>query len=282
MTGLWTEHVFSLNPDTFDIRRRSKAGCIDCKSAKVRCDEARPSCGTCARRQRVCQGYFHYGAWGKVPGKKEQQQSANYTRSNLRINSYSDDAAHPNQRDSIFSTAVLNGNESDVPEYDIQPTIAGEARYLGSNKKIDLLMANIPHFLEGSLNMFPRSLPEIPPGVIPEADGPTINVFFDRHPAEMVISGEFINEMKAATLLVLQDNPAAIADALYSVGSIYLNEDGQHPLLSLALDRRAKTLARLRVKNPSCELEQILTMSLALAAMEVQNITWSDRPIIAY
>jgi hypothetical protein len=210
---------------------------------------------------------------------KEQQHSAIYAHPNLRTEPRSNDDAAVNPHDCIPPTVKSNepaSNETDMPEYHHQQPSKGEATNPPSNDKMDVLIANVPHLLEASLSLFPRSLPAIPLGAIPEADGPTINVFFNRHPAEMVISAEFINEMKAATLLVLQDNPAAIADALYSVGSIYLSEDGQNPLLPLALDRRAKTLARLKGKNPSCELEQILTMSLALAAMEVLKFSLSN------
>lgn len=40
------------------MNRRSREGCIDCKRAKVKCDEIQPSCGTCARRGHICQGYL--------------------------------------------------------------------------------------------------------------------------------------------------------------------------------------------------------------------------------
>ncbi|EPE09251.1 c6 zinc finger domain protein [Ophiostoma piceae UAMH 11346] len=36
---------------------RSRKGCIDCKQAKIKCDEVHPACGTCARRSRKCRGY---------------------------------------------------------------------------------------------------------------------------------------------------------------------------------------------------------------------------------
>lgn len=39
------------------MQRRSRNGCIDCRKSKVKCDEIRPFCGTCTRRQHICQGY---------------------------------------------------------------------------------------------------------------------------------------------------------------------------------------------------------------------------------
>ncbi|CAK7275174.1 hypothetical protein SEPCBS57363_006545 [Sporothrix epigloea] len=37
---------------------RSRKGCIDCKQAKIKCDEVHPFCGTCTRRSRKCRGYL--------------------------------------------------------------------------------------------------------------------------------------------------------------------------------------------------------------------------------
>jgi hypothetical protein len=123
-----------------------------------------------------------------------------------------------------------------------------------------------------SLPLVPRSLPAIPPGTISEEDATTINVYFNRHPFELVISLEFVDEMNASVLMILQDNPTAVGDALYSIGRVYLDEEGQRSsLLPLALDRRARTLARLKVKDPSRELEQMLLMTLALGAMEASR-----------
>lgn len=33
---------------------RSRSGCGQCKSAKVKCDELKPSCGRCAKRGTMC------------------------------------------------------------------------------------------------------------------------------------------------------------------------------------------------------------------------------------
>ncbi|KAK4938225.1 hypothetical protein LTR10_021298 [Elasticomyces elasticus] len=123
--------------------------------------------------------------------------------------------------------------------------------------------------LDSALRRIPKSLPSIPVGAIPEADCSTINVYFKRHPVELVISSEFVDEMNAVVLMVLQDSPSAIGDALYGIGRVYLDEDSSSTKLPLALDRRARTLARLRMKDPNCELEQMLVMMLALSGMEL-------------
>lgn len=115
----------------------------------------------------------------------------------------------------------------------------------------------------------PPLIPTIPPGTVREDDMETMNAYFTRHPFEQVISLEFVDEMNASVFMVFQDSPMAVGDALCSIGHVYLEEDGQGSLLPLALDRRARTLARLKAKDPSRELEQMLLMSLALGAMEV-------------
>ncbi|OKL63429.1 hypothetical protein UA08_01189 [Talaromyces atroroseus] len=272
----WTEHIFALNPDTFDIRRRSKYGCIDCKAAKVRCDEARPSCGTCARRHRVCRGYTHHHnqAQAEAPAKRKRQRSETCTddpksdRFTASISTHTQmlpTTSSPSKKaDRRQSLHVETNSEAKIG---LSPYWNTASEYRVSS---DPIVTHSPNGQNALINpIIPRTLPAIPPGAIPEADGPTINVYFNRHPFELVISAEFIYEMNAAILLVLQDSPAAIGDALYSIGRIYLDEDGQGSLLPLALDRRAKTLARLRFKDPSCELEQMLAMTLALGAMEL-------------
>jgi Fungal Zn(2)-Cys(6) binuclear cluster domain len=284
----WTEHIFALNPDTFDIRRRSKYGCIDCKAAKVRCDEVRPSCGTCARRHRVCRGYTHQpnnnnARAGAAPKRKRQRSETSITypksdQTTVSIDTHvcllpttSSPSRKSARRQSLQSLHVETSSEA---LSSLSPYYNAGSEY---QTPTDLVSAASPGGSSASIHpIIPRSLPAIPPGAIPEADGPTINVYFNRHPFELVISAEFIYEMNAAILLVLQDSPAAIGDALYSIGRIYLDEDApQGSLLPLALDRRAKTLARLRLKDPSCELEQMLAMTLALGAMEVRNSSLS-------
>ncbi|TDZ37654.1 Aspercryptin biosynthesis cluster-specific transcription regulator atnN [Colletotrichum trifolii] len=37
---------------------KSRSGCITCKKRRVRCDEAKPTCGNCAKSKRQCEGYL--------------------------------------------------------------------------------------------------------------------------------------------------------------------------------------------------------------------------------
>lgn len=124
----------------------------------------------------------------------------------------------------------------------------------------------------GSFPSIPQTLSIIPPGTIPPDDEEIIKLYFNRHPFEQVISLEFVDEMNASTWMVFLDSPEAVVDALCSIGSVYLEEDSQGALLPMTLARRARTLATLRAKDPSRELEQMLLMSLALGAMEVTDL----------
>jgi hypothetical protein len=142
-------------------------------------------------------------------------------------------------------------------------------------RQLTSLDLEISSRLTAHLSSIPRSIPVIPPGTIPDADAETINVYFNRHPFEQVISLEFVEEMNASVFMVLLDSPETVGDALYSIGHVYLEEESQSLLPPLALERRAKTLARLKVKDPSRELEQMLLMSLTLGAMEVWHSVFS-------
>lgn len=56
---------------SYSMNRRSRKGCLDCKRAKVKCDEVRPACGTCYRRGYVCQGYANINPQELIPGPIE-------------------------------------------------------------------------------------------------------------------------------------------------------------------------------------------------------------------
>lgn len=38
-------------------RKRTKTGCLTCRKRRIKCDEARPTCGSCVKSKRVCEGY---------------------------------------------------------------------------------------------------------------------------------------------------------------------------------------------------------------------------------
>ena len=264
------EHTFSLNPGVIDLRRRSKHGCIDCKAAKVRCDEARPSCATCTRRKRVCRGYAHHANAKSLP-RQEQHKSPSMSPAKVRIKTSSDPLT-PTSPISEFATEEDDTRQSPCSNISDKTNTSLrqiQEQLFDSSTSTDLTVRSSSRALDASLRAIPKSIPSIPAGTIPEADCSTINVYFKRHPVELVISSEFVDEMNAVVLMVLQDSPSAIGDALYGIGRVYLDQDSQSTKLPLALNRRARTLARLRVKDPNCELEQMLVMMLALSGMEV-------------
>ncbi|KAH7324801.1 fungal-specific transcription factor domain-containing protein [Stachybotrys elegans] len=43
--------------------RRSRTGCLTCKSARIKCNEEKPFCGNCAERGLKCQGYSKRLKW---------------------------------------------------------------------------------------------------------------------------------------------------------------------------------------------------------------------------
>lgn len=113
--------------------------------------------------------------------------------------------------------------------------------------------------------MTPRALGLIPPGVVNPSDQVTVEVYFNRHPWELSMGSEFVNEMNANVLTVLQRNPQAIVDSLSAIGHSYLADN------SLAvLNYRARILATLRTMNLSeYSLEEMVFMLLGLSAIEL-------------
>ncbi|KAK7733030.1 hypothetical protein SLS53_008359 [Cytospora paraplurivora] len=165
------------------MQRRSRNGCIDCRKSKVKCDEIRPFCGTCTRRQHICQGY----------------------------------ATPPPPIQKAPKTGKHDRRDSDVRGRD-------------------------------------------------EA---TIEVYFERHPCDIIIGPEFVNEMNANVLKVLQHNPHAIVDALSAIGHCYLNDSTLDSSL-VVLNYRARILATLRAMELSRHiLEEMILLLLGLCGMEL-------------
>ncbi|KAH6693411.1 hypothetical protein F5X68DRAFT_258375 [Plectosphaerella plurivora] len=93
-----------------------------------------------------------------------------------------------------------------------------------------------------------------------------------RHPFELLMGEEFVNEMNANVLLVLQHDPAKMADALSAIGYAYLAGDSPRTRM-MVLARRARILANLRTLQPSsCYFEQALFLLLVLCAMELVTL----------
>jgi Fungal Zn(2)-Cys(6) binuclear cluster domain len=268
-----------INQTPVDLRRRSKGGCIDCKAAKVRCDESRPSCGTCARRGRRCRGYNPLLSAGPHSSEKKPKFIFYHPANERRRRSIDILDAQLDAQTSELEAASIEAavEESADRSSSLSSTVSIQRDVEPTSNQVEILglpvsmAVDLTASYESMISFFPmpQSLRTIPPGAIPADDAETINLYFNRHPFEQVISLEFVDEMNASTWMVFEDNPKAVVEALCSIGSVYLEEDSRGALLPLTLARRARTLATLKVKDPSRELEQMLLMSLALGAMEV-------------
>jgi hypothetical protein len=121
------------------------------------------------------------------------------------------------------------------------------------------------------LNSFGSSLSLLPTGIVSPAEERNIALYFNRHPSELVMGDEFVTEMNANTLLLLQQDPAIVANVLAAIGYVYHVRDSQgsdQPVLA----RRSRILADLRLMKPSSSyFEMALHLLLALCAMEVSS-----------
>ncbi|GJC94419.1 C6 zinc finger domain protein [Colletotrichum higginsianum] len=218
--------------------RRSRNGCIDCRKAKVKCDEIRPSCGTCARRRLVCQGY-------KTP-------AAHHSRHSLV------DVAGGSDNPAAATTAVAATRSSGASPS--RPPVGLSASEITAGER------------RPRMTLDTRTLSLLPPGAIPAADQPHIELYFNRHPFELLIGPEFVSEMNAFVVMMMQQDPVVIADAISAIGYSYEVGSSSGALLPV-LDRRAKILANLRNMKPSSHyFEEALFLLLGLCAMELVTL----------
>ncbi|KAK2030016.1 hypothetical protein LX32DRAFT_717503 [Colletotrichum zoysiae] len=222
--------------------RRSRNGCIDCRKAKVKCDEIRPSCGTCARRKLVCRGY--------------KMQAAQHSRH------------------SPLSLADIGGaGKASVAEGPAPGTLS---KYLSIVPTTEAVKAGdasptTPSRDESwsTLSLHTRTFSLLPPGIIPVADQPRIELYFNRHPFELLIGPEFVGEMNANVVMMMHQDPLVAADTISAIGYSY-EVGNESSALLVVLNRRAKILANLRNMKPSSYyFEEALFMLLGLCAMEV-------------
>ncbi|KAH7412903.1 fungal-specific transcription factor domain-containing protein [Cadophora sp. MPI-SDFR-AT-0126] len=222
------------------MQRRSRKGCIDCKKAKVKCDEERPTCGTCKRRGYACQGYA-----APVPS----------TARDRRETSGEEDERLSTPQDEIVEANELTLEDSDVLPSDMDYT-EQQITIIARARADSMQLPSCPP-------IYP-TVPDIPPDAIGRTDKPGVEIYFNRHPSELVISKEFVNEMNANVLQVFNQDPAAVAETLSAIGHIYLGEGGQS--IVPVLDRKQRILARLRDRR---DLEQMMIMLLGLCALEL-------------
>lgn len=249
----------SLGTNEDHLRKRSRGGCIDCKKSKVKCDEARPTCGTCARRRHVCQGYADVKTkvrWHQSDDssmrRKRKKSTDNVTDSKTRLNGNSyhagtkTDGLRLVQDRSTEIVPISHATEA----VKVSSTLYGVAEQLPSVVPL-------------------RGLCLIPPGLVSPDDERTINIYFNRHPFELQIGPEFVDEMNALTLMILQEYPEAFGNTLSAIGQAYVDTDRTSSSVSF-LSKRARALAKLRdIRDPAEELELLASVVLGLTAVEV-------------
>ncbi|KAJ5904053.1 fungal-specific transcription factor domain-containing protein [Penicillium tannophilum] len=100
------------------------------------------------------------------------------------------------------------------------------------------------------------------------ADKAFIEVYFMRHPSEMIMDNEFfVREMNGAVISLLQQSPTAVGDSLAAIGESYVKDSMD---LALVLNRKIRLLRRLRLINEDgSNPELVLMLLLALCGVEL-------------
>ncbi|CAK7268263.1 hypothetical protein SEPCBS119000_002971 [Sporothrix epigloea] len=105
-------------------------------------------------------------------------------------------------------------------------------------------------------------------------DKPFIEIYFMRHPAEMIMGNSmFINEMNGFVLSLLQVSPIVVGDSLCAIGENYIKEmAGDGPGSNIVSHRKTRLLNRLRLLNEDgSSPELVLLLLLALCGAELTN-----------
>ncbi|GAD97581.1 predicted protein [Paecilomyces variotii No. 5] len=245
-----------------DLGKRSRGGCIDCKKAKVKCDEARPACGTCARRRHVCQGYVnrkprsHWNQANNIIKSHKKRKTTDYSsETGLYLDGISVDPL--SRIDSYPSDSSTEQRTTLIPTLYTDRAVKVTSRSYRDAEQV----SSIPLL---------RGICPIPPGMVPADDQQAINIYFSRHPFELLIGPEFVDEMNALTLTIFQVYPEAIGSTLSAIGQTYVDIHQTGSSVSF-LSKRARALAKLR-DITSNEAEQLISVVLGLAAIELLDL----------
>ncbi|RDW59322.1 Zn(II)2Cys6 transcription factor domain-containing protein [Aspergillus mulundensis] len=235
---------------------RSRKGCKDCKQAKIKCDEVHPSCGTCARRRRRCSGYSVCEGPSRRPSASLDLGATNH-RTSVDLS----------QRMALQRalSELPVGYERMMEEI---PTGTWLIDAPGWRNSTDDYMRSM--IMEASTKSR-YSLKGPAPICLSEilaADRPLIEVYFMRHPSEMVMSDDsFIREMNGAVISLLQHSPTAVGDALAAIGENYLKEAVDSALVS---NRKVRLVSRLRLVSEEENGPELgLMLLLALCGVEL-------------
>ncbi|CAH0036337.1 unnamed protein product [Clonostachys solani] len=254
---------------------RSRKGCIDCKQAKIKCDEQHPFCGTCARRRRQCRGY------GALKARSASQHhphgvSAAGARSPSSVSS---ESFLPNDYPDGGSGVLMAADYASVVSE--SPSLSGSSQSTPFTAGMIVSSAFSGGSVDGSsysplLGIShpslapPRSPSFIPLNEIQPADKPLIEIYFLRHPSEMVMSNDsFIDEMNCSVISLLQQCPVVVSDSLCAIGENYIKETADASLVS---SRKLRLLNRLRLVNEDGRNpELVLLLLLALCGAELTS-----------
>lgn len=248
---------------------RSRGGCIDCKKAKVKCDEVHPRCGTCHRRGYVCQGYLRIDIKGPMGANLAPPPTNIIVSTSFEI-SLSPPLCMWN-REGHFAHHSADSPSSlhNCDVLPIQTQTSDILKTLGSTKS-----ATDDDKRPKQTLLYLNSISHLPPGTISSYDGSVIEVYFSRHSTELVISSEFAEEMNSNVLKVFYNDPQAVCDPLSAIGHIYMGHDSKSTNVPV-LNRKARILRRLRtMSGVSNDLEKTVVLSLGLCALEV-SLNWT-------
>ena len=193
----------------------------------MKCDEVRPACGTCYRRGYVCQGYATpqtlqtsqiTPASDKVDARNElsRRQFERLRRTGYNVT----------DRQASVDPHRASGSDSD-PETPSSVSLDSVNRTNTVSTVVHCPKAPLPiadkKRLEtiGSSPKLYQKIPFFPAGTIPSADEPILQLFFARHPADQVISADFVDEINENVLKVFMKDPAAVTDSLSAIGHVY-------------------------------------------------------------
>ncbi|KAK7210726.1 hypothetical protein V2G26_017904 [Clonostachys chloroleuca] len=253
---------------------RSRKGCIDYKQAKIKCDEQRPFCGTCTRRRRQCRGYATPKTRSPSHHPPHEVSAAGaYSPSSVSSESFLPNG-YPGGRSEVLRAADYvsvvseSPSSSDTQNAPFTTGMVVSSTFNGGSidGSPDSPLLGISH---PSLAP-PRSPSFIPLNEIQPADKPLIEIYFLRHPSDMVMRNDsFIDEMNCAVISLLQKCPVVVSDSLCAIGENYIKETADASLVS---SRKLRLLNRLRLVNEDGRNpELVLLLLLALCGAELTS-----------
>lgn len=248
--------------------RRSRNGCLGCRKARVKCDEIRPRCGTCHRRNLKCPGYSSQPRTTSSASNQNHDSPADRAIPAGEVVSPHDTRDNPATSPSVLQPVSDESHEVSTPQISqLASSSVASTASRPANHALPLSASSVlPPY---QIDMLGSSLSLIPQNTVSPAEERNIALYFHRHPAELVIGDEFVPEMNANTLLLLQQDPATVANVLAAIGYVYQVKDIGGSDDSI-LVRRSRILTDLRLIKPSSSyFEMALHLLLALCAMEV-------------